>query len=217
MRKRLNIRRPFTLIEILTVVTITIMLMMLAMPAFEKMTIGTGVDAAARAVGAQIRLARQYAITNREYVAVLLPGAAGSATELEDKEYSAFRCCVVDSNRVFQDWIPNTKWEFIPAGAIVAEVDSDKETINTGYTPADGTYTTVTAIDEDGDSITDYSGVRAIVFAPSGKISGVGVVGMFVTIIEGAVPSPNSAPIIRNIENHNFLHVDYYTGRVSYE
>jgi type II secretory pathway pseudopilin PulG len=212
MRKRLNIRRSFTLIEILTVVTITVLLMMLALPAFEKMTVGTGVDAAARAVGGQLRLARQYAITNREYVAVLLPGAETVGdTDYSDRRYVAFRACIVDSSDVFQDWIPNTKWEFVPIGAVIPQVSGASD-LDDPYNHLSADNATTIASVPDADAGIE---IRAIMFAPSGKLAG--GLEKRIQIVEGAFAEGAAAPILRNTENHNTLVVDTYTGRVSYE
>ena len=67
--------RFFTLVELLVVVAIMGVIIAVGLPAFEKLTIGSGVDAAARQLSAQLRLARQYAISNRCKVAIVMPSS----------------------------------------------------------------------------------------------------------------------------------------------
>ena len=73
MRPTRNTRRRFSMIEIMLVLVIVSILLIIAMPAFNKLVLGSNVDGGARLVLSQIRLARQYAITNRVRIAVLLP------------------------------------------------------------------------------------------------------------------------------------------------
>jgi prepilin-type N-terminal cleavage/methylation domain-containing protein len=58
-------RPAFTLIELLTVISIALILVMLAVPAMNNLRRSSGVDAAARVVANHLSLARQYAITHR--------------------------------------------------------------------------------------------------------------------------------------------------------
>jgi prepilin-type N-terminal cleavage/methylation domain-containing protein len=139
--------RPFrfTLIELLVVVVIMGIIIAVGLPAFEKLTIGSGVDAVSRTVGAQLRLARQYAISNRCYVAVLFPSTQivdhidqhyPGWTELQKNKidpllFSTVRACLIQkpitgaTKLVFSDWIPNTKWELLPIGGLVFQTQDN--------------------------------------------------------------------------------------------
>lgn len=212
MRHSRHKTRRFSLIEILVVVSITFLLMMLALPAFEKITVGTGVDAAARAVGAQLRLARQYAITNRQYVAVLLPAQNFDDT---NSRYVSFRTCIVDNpgsdpTASFDSWIPNTKWEFVPSGGVLAQLRHQSaggyDTLQTP--PADVPGKRVDNVDNDSGE----DNIRAIIFAPTGKVLGN---TQILIVAEGA--NTGGALLIRNDDNTINLIIDTYTGRVSYE
>jgi prepilin-type N-terminal cleavage/methylation domain-containing protein len=139
--------RFFTLVELLVVVAIMGIIIAVGLPAFEKLTIGSGVDAVSRTVGAQLRLARQYAISNRCYVAVLFPSTqiadhidqhylGGGWTEPQKNKidpllFSTVRACLIQkpitpaTKLVFSDWIPNTKWELLPIGGLVFQTQDN--------------------------------------------------------------------------------------------
>lgn len=75
MTYRFSKRRTldFTLVEILVVVGIMMLLMAIAMPAFDAMTSGSGISAGGREVAQTLKLARAYSISNRQYVALVFP------------------------------------------------------------------------------------------------------------------------------------------------
>lgn len=207
-------RRPpltarFTLVELLVVIVIMGILMALVVPAFKNF--GGGVDGAARMVGSQLRLARQYAIAHRQKVAVIMPGPAAGAPA--DKRYVGFRTARWNAvTNVFQG-IPGTKWEFLPKGTVIAEADNDKnpDQNDNPWTPKDDTYTAVD-YDEDGDGSRDYGGgLRAVVFLPSGRLDSD---QRYVTITQGFFTGTQLQ--ITNRENYAILEIDQYTGRVSY-
>ncbi len=176
------------MIELMVVMIIMSILLAMMMPAFERMAIGGGVDGAARAVGGQLRMSRQYAIANREYIALLLPG---DEINDDDKKFTAYRACIVTNptNPVFAEWVPNTEWQFLPTGAII-------ETVSSGRTV---------------NNVEGEDGIRAIVFAPTGRVLGN---TQQVRVVEGAVAG--DSPIIRNPDNFRLIEADTYTGRVTY-
>ena len=65
--------RAFTLVEILVVVGIMMLLMAIALPAFDAMTSGSGVKAGGRGIAQALKLSRSYSISNRQYVALVFP------------------------------------------------------------------------------------------------------------------------------------------------
>ena len=136
----------FTLIEILVVVGIMLLLMAIMMPAFDSLASSGGLRAGSREFCQTLKLARIYAVNNREYVAVVMPlvdkmynnpdiSSDGndhafpeqSESGIEDQYYNrAYRACViyVDNNgdKVFKHWIPGEKWRMLPTGVcFVAE------------------------------------------------------------------------------------------------
>ena len=194
-------RSRFTLVELLAVMVIMVIIMGIAIPAFDKLTLGTGVDAAARMVGSQLRLTRQHAITKRKIVGLLLPRS--EITSPGNVSYAAFRACEVDSTGAFVEWIQDAKWEYLPTGTIIAEADQDSGIDAAG--PDDDSPTLVSGVpDSSGD-------VRAVVFRPTGRIMGLQKI---VTIAEGVY---QGGPQLKNDANILNITVDQYTGRVSFE
>ena len=206
----------FTLVELLVVMVIVIMLMAATIPAVMKLSSSSGVEAGARMVGAQLRLARQEAITRRRFVAVVFPTT--NTTGGDTVAYTAFRPCYVRSTGgsfVFDEWVPNVDWTFCPVGAVIAEVDLDGP--STGSPPdfADGT---ISQVDDSSPSNPDFgfsSSVRAVVFRPAGRLAAFG--NRNVTLVEGAMPMGATTPTIKQPKNWINIQVNQFTGRVTYE
>lgn len=204
---------PFTLIELLTVMLIVGVLLAVTVPVIVKITSGSSVEAASRMVGAQLRLARQEAITKRKTIAVLLPSGTAVGVPAEAK-FQGFRACYVDSGDVWQAWVPNAAWAYVPVGAVIAEADDDNgidwdpnATTPTAQ-PTDGTVTTVTGIDGDAAKVS-----RAIVFKASGRLeSG----QRSVSITEGVAVNGGADIQAKNKSNWIDIRANQYTGRVTF-
>lgn len=201
-------KNRFTLIEMLVVLVISGILLGLAIPAFEKLTVGSGVDAASRMVGGTLRLTRQYAIVHRQRIALLIPQVA--ETNGTARQFTQFRACEVTAGGQWVAWIPNTKWETLPVGAIVASVGTAENAASSGVPtdpPADFSPALVTGVPGFA------SGVRAVLFRPNGAL--VGDVSRYVWIAEG-FPASTTAAKVRNVKNVTALLVNQYTGRTEY-
>ncbi len=204
-------KHAFTLVELLAVIVIMTIIMGMAGPAFTKLFSGTGVESASRMIGSQLRLARQHAITQRTRVAVLLPGNQGGSTH-DDKKFSAMRVCEVDDSNQFVRWVPNTKWVFLPNGAVVYEIDQTQ-----GLTSSGGSITnaclTVTGIPGFGGGSNDS---RAIIFRPTGRLpDNFGFASRYIFILEGAYAGSDK-PIVKNADNWIEIEVPPLTGRVAF-
>ncbi len=118
-----NLRCCFTLTELLVVMMIMGIMMGLVLAPFGKLLSGSGVDAGARMLSAQLRLARQYAITQRKKVAVVMPGNEGP----EDGRFTSLAVYQDDSGT----WNPvqNTKREFLPAGSAIDPAPAQNVTV----------------------------------------------------------------------------------------
>lgn len=207
--------RGFTLIELMAVLVIMVIIMGVTMPAFNKLVIGTGVEAAARMVGGQLRLARQYAITQRANVALLVP-RGGQISSPGNVSYVAIRPCVVTrgSSPTFTRWIPNTKWEFLPAGSVIAEADNDLGMQSPPNDGVSGTNHTIATLGVSSGAVASgTTNVRAIVFRPTGRIQA--ATQRIVTVAEGMYVGTGLQ--IRNTSNTYDIHVDQFTGRVTYQ
>ncbi len=204
-------QQPFTLIELLVVMGILAMILVMAVPAFEKLSIGAGVDGAARAINGQLQLTRQYAIANRQRVALVMP--ANSFGE-SDKRYVAMRAAVYDKDSGYYIWAPNAAWEFIPTGAIIAQADTTANTLMTTGSPPPADMPAMTVdIDEDNDGTADLTSVRAVIFRSGGALENAATV--YVTVIEGAYTG--SGIIVRNTSNQLDIAINPFTGRIKVE
>lgn len=210
--QRAAVRRlPFTLIELLTVMLIVGILLAVTVPVVVKITSGSSVEAAARMVGSQLRLARQEAITRRKAIAVLFPSATAMGVPVEAK-FQGFRACYVDSANAWTGWVENTAWTYLPVGAVVAEVDSDNDVQwNTGSTPNQPIDNTVTLVTNVGGTAANTS--RAVVFRPTGRLPSE---QRAVSVVEG-VPLQNGTGVQpKNKLNWIDVRANQYTGRVTF-
>ena len=216
-------RVPFTLIELLTVMVIAAILLAVTVPVIVKITSGSSVEAGARMVGAQLRLARQEAITKRKYVAVLFP-TVNSGTDAV--AWVGFRPCIVINDSGiwrFDKWVENVPWSYVPTGAVMAEADDD---FTSGTPPQpdllDGTTTTVSPPNPvPTPNPFGFTGaVRAVVFRPAGRLASGTQRG--VTLVEGAIVpgtssfDPANPANVRNRSNWINIKVNQFTGRVSF-
>jgi Tfp pilus assembly protein FimT len=191
----------FSLIELLSVMAISVVLIGISVPAFHTLMKGQNVEIAARTTGSQLKAIRSYAITNRTYAALIIPTTQDlPSTYL----YKTFRPCTVNSNNVFQKWIYGERWDFLPTGTAILDVDN-----NSGYDAGNFTAaSTITGIDfSDIGGTTDSA--KGIVFTPVGKSSGSRkfvVVGDSLVLEDGIDSTSNQIDIT----------IDTYTGRISY-
>lgn len=209
-------KRSFTLIELLVVLVIVGILLGIAIPAFEKLTMGSGVDAAARTLSSATSLARQFAISQRQMVAVLMPH--GDSNIPPSVRYKAVAFCTVTASGadyVFSAAVPNTKIEFLPVGAVIAEVDTDSA-LSASPPTSSGTYPRVSNVDWAKFGLTDLDTgddkCRAIVFRPSGAIAG--ETTYYIKVVEGEYTG--SSLLVKNGQNIKKMEVNGFTGRGSF-
>jgi hypothetical protein len=186
------------MIEVLVVVGLMIVLMMMSVPAFEKLAAVGGVDGAARMVTGELRLARQYAISKRKYVAVVMPDAPGLG---EGTCYAGLAAYEADAEGGPYSQVPNSSWEFMPVGAIIAEADADRGVAPTPGTPTPNGGTTITI---------GAQNARAVVFRPTGALTVTSAV--YITVAEGFYT--NAAVMIKNQDNTVDVEVNPFTGNV---
>jgi type IV fimbrial biogenesis protein FimT len=202
MRLTRNTRRRFSMIEIMLVLVIVSILLVIAMPAFNKLVLGSNVDGGARLVLSQIRLARQYAITNRVRVAVLLPAkdfpSDGTATGSTRYKASSVRSCIVDSGKNFVEYVAKTQWAFLPMSVYIDDITNAAE--------VDGVkFPELTSSDT-------ANNVRSIIFLPSGSVEGGTDVGPIE--IEEMILSGSSLQTKDAGSNKVSVTINWLTGRV---
>lgn len=234
MSKHIRNTGYYTLIEILLVVGIMVILMSIATPSFVKTLRGQGSEFAARSIATKLNLARSYAISKRQYVALLMPqaGYPTASAPLNKYIHSAYRTCIVEKNDTsyyFQQWIQGENWEFLPEGVAIVEVDADDGVNLDAYgnlAPANGAITLISPFplpaiapnkgvdcsDIGGSSsMTDFAG---IIFKPSG----IATAGRFIEIAEAKFEPSAGGVIVTNKKSASYvsIRIDQYTGRVTY-
>ncbi len=189
------------MIEIMLVLVIVSILLIIAMPAFNKLVLGSNVDGGARLVLSQIRLARQYAITNRVRIAVLLPAkdfpSDGTATGSTRYKASSVRSCIVDSGKNFVEYVGKTQWAFLPQSVYIDDIANANE--------VDGVkFPELTSPDT-------ANNVRSIIFLPSGSVEGGSDVGPIE--IEEMILSGSSLQTKDAGSNKVSVTINWLTGR----
>jgi prepilin-type N-terminal cleavage/methylation domain-containing protein len=193
-------RRLFTLVEMMVVLVIAAIVMAIAIPSFVKMTAGSSVRTGTRLLAAQIRLTRQYAISQRRTVALVIPG--NEVTGVTDELcYVAMKPAIVEPTATanqftFVEWVEGSKWLHVPRGAVIAEADDDIGIADaSGFLPApqDDTFSVVVGLAPDDPELADLCEgltnstaveLRALVFSPTGRVLGTGGSAANVTIAQ---------------------------------
>jgi len=176
-------KRNYTLVELLVVIGIIGILFGIALPAFNRLTQGNKVTAAARNLNTAISQARSLAIMQRQYVALLLPTSASGLPS--SYFFKSYRLCYVTydgSTYKFSKWTDDGVWRFFPAGAIIADVSASQVwPATSAATPLWDGFTDVTTVDCSdvgaGASLT----IKSVVFTPYGKA----VTGAYLVVTEG--------------------------------
>ncbi len=213
-------RTKYTLIEVLVVVAIVGIMMYMGLPAFEKILVGSGVELTARNMTSKLGMTRNYAISNRKCVALLMPESG-----LPDQYcYGATRICIVNSTGTydsgtqittytFQKWLDGESWDFLNVGSVVSHVDN-----TAGYSSSESVHEQVDGVkcSDIGAPYSTVNGVRALVFKSTGKVAcDTSAYGdRFVTLGEGAYSS--GGLVRKNTANEINIKIDKYTGRISY-
>ena len=200
-------RKKFTLLELLVVMVVCLILLAISAPAFLSMSKGQSVDIAARNFGSQLKAARSYAIKNRENIALIIPTTENI---LNDYLYKSYRACIVDSSNNFEEWIDGEKWDFLPRGTAILEIDSSIDLNEIKNFSSTEKINDINFSDIGGSSNTDN--VNGIVFLPNGKCLGVRASGIFITIGDAAGLESG----VNSIKNYIDINIDSFSGRISY-
>jgi len=208
--KQINKNKKFSLIELLTVLAITGVILGISIPAFNTLLKGESVEYASRTVLSMLKLARAYAITNEVYSAVIIiMNETGLPTGFQ---YSAYRVAELNSDLSFDKWIDGEKWEFLPTGAsfipknLINSMTDNLSSITAVTDSPIGLNNAVDGISPIGLN----NAVDGIIFKPSGECES----NAKITIGSG---TESGGVLIRtNSSNNVSLEVNRFTGRASY-
>ncbi|MBR4517963.1 MAG: prepilin-type N-terminal cleavage/methylation domain-containing protein [Victivallales bacterium] len=200
-------KRNFTLVELLVVTVIIGIIVGAVVPAFTRLMTGNAVSYGLRMTTSQLNMARVEACARRKYVAVVFPDNGFSSTTSNIGYRCAFRSCFVEkngSNYKFKEWVPGTKWEYLPKGAYFSDLTDTAlpleitDVVDVDGLLADGSHT-----------------IRAVIFSDSGRAAEKKTFA--VEVREGVVA--DNATVTRNNNDANKLtaKVNKYTGSVSTE
>lgn len=199
--------RPFTLIEILTVIVVISVIVGITVPAYNRLMTGNAVSYGNRLVTSQLNMARTHACARRRSVAVLFPDYNISYnSELKDPvALRTFRCAYVEydgSDWVFDGWVEGSKWEYLPQGAFFPTTGLVKSADVKLTNDEDGVINTGTEVP-----------IPSIIFKTNGRPV-VGSGNPKVKVSEGVV-TDNEGNITKKNDANNFLAtVNRYTGSV---
>ena len=202
-------KTSFSLIELLFVMAISIILIGIAIPAFNSLTKGQKVEIAARSIGSQLKAVRSHAITNRKYTALIIPTPGNPAGLSANYYYNSYRSCIVNSSDVFQEWVFGEKWEFMPTGTAILEIDNS---ISLNTVKNFDSATTITGVDFGGLVTGLISDAKGIIFTPTGKCIGATAAGIFVNVGDSIALEDGVSTTSNQID----IKIDLYSGRISY-
>jgi prepilin-type N-terminal cleavage/methylation domain-containing protein len=199
-------RQAFTLVELLTVLAIIGIISGIVIGSYH---ITSDVDAAGRLVSKQLYLARQYAVSQRCYVAVLLPDDSITGTGKDFYKQSHFnralRVVKVTSARLYAGQIAGSEWTMLPGRAeILDKTGTALVTVDRDANYRDATNALKPNI-EFVSGAGEFGDFPALVFTPSGSLDGTGDV-----IIR--IHKPNT-DIARTVT----LTVNWLTGRTQFQ
>ncbi|HJO92047.1 MAG TPA: prepilin-type N-terminal cleavage/methylation domain-containing protein [Victivallales bacterium] len=219
-------RQKFTLIELLVVIAIIVIIFSISLPAFLKMTKGQSVEIAARTIGSKLNAVRAYAITNREYTALVF--ITNNEAISSRYKFRSYRPCIVDGSNVFQSWVPDEKWDYLPNGTVLRGIQASSVSHPTKFSKnfESNIYTDITAPTSKVILSTNPP-LKGIIFKPTGDCEGSRKIiivgnGNYTYAADDTTPPNTPAPnpqfnfTPKETDNYINITVDNYTGRVSY-
>lgn len=157
-------RKPFTVIELMVAIAIMGIIMSMTLPSISRMMSGGGVASGASSVAGQVRFARAFALSKRQYVALVIPDSQ-SLGEGNDNILRCTRPAIVTRTRnsasapfEFLSWVEDHSWNFMPTKVYV-EIDPRQES----YIPE------VVGVDMEALEGSDNASCLALVMGPSGR------------------------------------------------
>jgi type II secretory pathway pseudopilin PulG len=197
------------------VVVIGIMAILLAivMPVFQNLVGSQGVRSAVRLLCQKLKLARSYAINNREYVALVFPDdSSGLPTEYP---YHYYRACIVTESSgsyAFKRWIPGEGWSKLPGNISLVDITNGSATGSFAGATTVATVNCASLNDKSGDDTTFSNlALKGIVFKPTG----VAAMNSYLVLADDVMQS--GSRVKNNTDDDLYIRVSQYTGSVTFE
>jgi len=232
------LRRHFTMVELMVVIVIVSIILAFSVPAFQKLAMGSRVDAAHRMLSSQLSLARAEAISRRQYIAVIMPGAGYARNATDDSVYpfQSFRAAKVKPDGTFIEWVEGTEWSFLPTGTVIASVSITESALQSVHKDPSDTSSPLITIPKDtwtpdfastGGTVADASpfmngtasngSVRAVIFKPNGRCTQ----KLYVTVMAGvysevALGESKTEPERTVLTNIRVMEINAFTGQIRY-
>jgi len=204
----------YTLVELLVVIGIIGVIIGVAMPAFVKMAKGSGVGLQASALASKFKQARDYAIANRTYAALIMPDptTTGGSYALPETDmlYTSYRVAEVylDANThlyTFRKWA-DTSWSRTQTGTAIADVTSG------AWTPIYGVDLRDIQDSAGQLSATSNPMARCILIKPYGSL----LTASPLTIKLQEATNINGSLTVTNTANFSTFNVNPFTGGVKF-
>lgn len=240
-----RIHRNFTLIELMAVMLLMGVLMVMMLPAFNRMIRGNKVDQVTSNLKLGLEQAQSLAATSRKYVALVLPNNRDDWNTDDTKSFCnggyrlAYVTKVSGTEWKFTKWTPDSKWTNAPDGAMLVEAVAYVSGSTPSTNSAGGVTNVVNAMDDSisvGNVLHDISGGIqggpsgtasgcAIVFNPYGGIenAAIALVVAEAVSVSGAANSKIIYPVRAEASNPNelptnfqVLSVNKFTGKVEF-
>ncbi len=205
-------KKPYTLIEIVTVIAIAAIVITLIGVSFENLGGSSNVDAATAEVGNALSLAQSQAASRRRYVAVVIatPATTASSTKLADRSFSAYRLAYVEKpnggSADFVSWVPAQDWKLLPLGTAVITIDGEAADANYG-----GKALTINDVDKKGRA------GAGLVFSSKGTLYPAATSNCQI-IVGSAMLDDNGDMVFQGAAADRLrITINKYTGVISYD
>lgn len=228
VKRMINTRKYYTLIELLIVVGLMGLLMGLAIPSFSRLIKGSGKVVATRELTAKINAARSYAVSKRETVAIVFPATGDSSSIPASYKNTSYRVCTVYNSGgtwKFGSWIDGETWNHLPTGMVFRAVggiaDGELTTAKSGdATVAENEIIDCNIKDMLESAVDTIVPIKySIIIKPSGSLSCSGSDPVRILIAEG-VSSPSDGTITYTSKTGekpvSVMTISKYTCRITY-
>ena len=213
-------KSAFTITELLVVIVIIAALMLIALPTFQGLGRGSKLKTAAFQLSSKMAMARQTAVSDRMFVAILVPDdiVANAAAQEAKKAFQSFAPCQyerVNNNNVFKQYLG--EWEMLPPGVVFDDEVDESLTVSNVFPLAvlDGRLLIRNA-KFPSSAGADVASIIGMGFRPDGATS-MGSTDFAIYLSEGNVPIVDGKalpPVVNPNATTMGLYVNPLTARV---